>query len=221
MCVALQQDVPAGQRRLVFDIETVPVSGVYQSAASGIAGTQQCVRLLPGAGCRIVCVRRIPRLPAGPCRIIFIMSAAVFPVGQRQYAVVRQYRKFQNHLIHLCVTVSPDAEYLRLHFIEHGDDFLRCVAFRQVVPGAVIEYVAQKQQPACTLSVKTVQQPAAVMRRAVYIRCYHYFHILSLPPADVCRRYVHSCAAGYIDCPPYLPGTQVLISSNFPHPAGC
>ena len=194
----------------MVDIETVSVGGVDQSAASGSAGAQRCVRLLLSEVCRIVCVRPISLRPAGVCRIVCVIficrialtiPAAGFPGVQCQYAVVRQYREFQDHLIHLGVAVPTDAEYLRLPLVEHGDDFLRRVALRQIVPGTVIEYVPQEQQPVCVLSVKSVQHPAAVMRRAVYIRCYHYFHILSLPPVIICRRYGHYCAADSVGCP--------------------
>ncbi len=66
------------------------------------------------------------------------------PVRQFQETIIRQNREVKHHLIHLCITVSPDTEQIILHQIQHADHFLRRITFRQVVPRSVVEDIPQQ-----------------------------------------------------------------------------
>ena len=91
------------------------------------------------------------------------------PVRQFQETVIRQDREVKHHLIHLCITVSPDTEQIILHRIQHGDHFLRRIAFRQVVPRSVIENIPQQEQTVRPFSLICIQHLPAVQGRPVYI----------------------------------------------------
>ena len=90
--------------------------------------------------------------------------AGVMPVGgkdkmpvQLHQAVIRQDREGEDHLVHLRLAVAADAEKLGAAVIQKGDDLLWGVAVGQVVPGSVIEQVAQEQDAVRLLPVRGVE----------------------------------------------------------------
>ena len=63
--------------------------------------------------------------------------------------------------------LGVDAEDPVLPLIQHGEDGLRVIARRKVVPGAVVQQVAQQHQAASSLPLHQVQQLPAVQGAAV------------------------------------------------------
>ena len=114
----------------------------------------------------------------GQRRILAVMMAVrgiyrLTAVGQHK--IVRQDRKIQYHLVHLCITVSPDADVIFL-FIQHGKDSLRAVFLRKIVSWAVIKKISQKNRLIRLFPALSLQQHPAVFRGSVNIRRNHPFH---------------------------------------------
>ena len=91
------------------------------------------------------------------------------PLPHRKHRIIGQHGEFQHHLVHLGITVAPHAEQLLLFPVQQGDDLLGSVLSGQVVAGAVVEQVAQQEQPVGSLPLKGLQHFAAVVGRPVQV----------------------------------------------------
>ena len=88
-------------------------------------------------------------------------------------AIVRQDRKLQDHLVNFRIAVSSDAQDFLLHGIQKADHFLRIIFLWQVVPGAMVEDVAEQKQPVSLLAFIGSQHFPSIIGRTVNIRCNH------------------------------------------------
>lgn len=86
-----------------------------------------------------------------------------------QDGIGRHDGEFQDHLIHVGITVAADAEDGLFDFVEHGKDFLRRVVFGQVVARPVIKDVAEQDQAVGPFPLPGVEHAAAVISRTVNI----------------------------------------------------
>ena len=100
-------------------------------------------------------------------------------VCSREHAVIGEDREGQHHLVDLRVAVAAHAEDLIPPLVQHGQHLLGRVFVRQIVARAMVEDVAQQEQAVRPLSVKGVEQRAAVAGRAVDIGCDHELHGIS------------------------------------------
>ena len=161
----------------------VAVRAVLLRDAQG-AGVQVEVplaELLPRRNVGVSVQQDVPRHQRR--RILGVVTVAVGGVDQllphRQDAVVRQYRELQHHLIHLGFAVAPHTAELRLGPVQQRDDLLRRIAAGQVVAGAVVEQISEKQETIRALPLKGVEHLAAVKSRPVQVGCDHPFHLVS------------------------------------------
>ena len=86
------------------------------------------------------------------------------PLADRQDTVIRHHREIQHHLVHLGFAVAPHAAELRLQAVQQRDDLFRGIFAGQVVAGAVIEQVAQKEQTVRPLPLEGGDHLAAIVR---------------------------------------------------------
>ena len=115
--------------------------------------------------------------------IIHIVDVAVggpdHVAVQPQRGVIGHDGELQHHLVHLAVTVAPDAQQLLAHVVEHLDHPLGRVVPGQVVARAVVEDVAEQQQLADLLLPITLNHLFTPVCRTVQVRCDHPFHLVS------------------------------------------
>ena len=91
------------------------------------------------------------------------------PLPHRKHRIIGQHGEFQHHLVHLGITVAPHAEQLLLFPVQQGDDLLGGVLSGQVVAGAVVEQVSQKQQAVGLLPFKGLLQLLRIIIGAVQV----------------------------------------------------
>ena len=96
------------------------------------------------------------------------IKAQVIEIKQ---GIIRHAGEIQHHLVHLCLTVAPDAQYAVPQRIEHGYDLLGSIVLWQVVPGSMIKYVAQKYESLCAALLIGLKQLLTIIRRSVYVGC--------------------------------------------------
>ena len=87
-----------------------------------------------------------------------------------------EHRKFKNHLVNFGVTVSADTDYIFFDAVEHGDDFLGCVTFGQIVSRAMVKDIAEQEDFIRVLIFKGFEQFFTVKSASVDVGCYHKFH---------------------------------------------
>ena len=111
------------------------------------------------------------------------------PAAPGEDGILRQNGEVQHHLIHLSVTVSPDAQQMLPAAVEQLDDLLGGIALRQVVPGTVVQKISQQQKPLPALLLEALQQQLAVPGGAVEVGGDHQlFHLVFSFPAAFCQR---------------------------------
>ena len=147
---------------------------------------------LPGRNMGVAVEQDVSRLQRRPGiqRKPLPMGGIEQAVSPREDTIVRQDREVQNHLIHLRIAVAPDAEDPVLPLIQHGKNLFRCIVPGQIIPRAMVQQVAQKQQPVSLLPLKGLHELPALVRRAVNIRRNHPFHftlLLILYYMRICR----------------------------------
>ena len=108
---------------------------------------------------------------------------AVFPENQ---GVIRKQGKAQHGLVDLRVAVAAHAEDGNIQPRQHGGDFFGRVVPGQIVPGAVVEHVTQKQQALRLFPGLQLQEPFTPPGRAVDVGGDQQLHAVS--PASLASR---------------------------------
>ena len=90
--------------------------------------------------------------------------------------VIGEDGEVQYHLIHFGLAVAADAEELFFHVVEHADNGFGVVFGRQIVAGAVIKQVAQKNQLFGFFRFIAFFHFFCVLQGTVEIGCDHQFH---------------------------------------------
>ena len=93
-----------------------------------------------------------------------------------------EHRKFQNHLVHLGVTVAANANNILFYAVEHRNYLFWRITFGKVVARAVVKNVAEQQKPFGVLTFKSFEHLLTEERASVDIRSYHKFH-KTFPPS--------------------------------------
>ena len=93
-----------------------------------------------------------------------------------QQGVFGQHGEFQDHLVHLGFAVAPDAENPVLDAVQQPDDLFGGIAFGQVVPGPVVQQVAQKKQSVGPFGTEPFQQLPGEQGGPMDIRSNEPFH---------------------------------------------
>ena len=91
------------------------------------------------------------------------MGAEDHLTAKRDQTIVSQHRKFEHHLVHLCLAVAADTVQLILQRIQHGDDFLRRIVPRKIISRSMIENVAEKKHARSPFPLPGLQQFPAVI----------------------------------------------------------
>ena len=91
------------------------------------------------------------------------------PLPHRQHSVICQHREIEHHLVHLGVAVAAHAQQLGRKAVQQGDDLLGGVVPGQVVAGAVVEQVSQKEQAVGLLPFKGLLQLLRIIIGAVQV----------------------------------------------------
>ena len=80
------------------------------------------------------------------------------PLPHRQHGVVRQHREGEYHLVHFGIAVASHAQQLGRKAAQQRNHLFGGVIPGQVVAGAVVEQVSQKQQAVGLLPFKGLLQ---------------------------------------------------------------
>ena len=91
------------------------------------------------------------------------------PLPHRQHGIICQYREIEHHLVYLGVAVAPHAQQLGRKAVQQRDDLLGGVIPGQVVAGAVVEQVSQKEQAVGLLPFKGLLQLLRIIIGAVQV----------------------------------------------------
>ena len=104
------------------------------------------------------------------------------PSALKNQHIVGENGKFQYHLIHLGVAVAADAHKMVFGIVEKFDDLFGGVAGGNIISGAVVEQVAQKDEFFRFFCAKGVEHGAGTIKISVDIGGKHQFHdfVLSL-----------------------------------------
>ena len=122
-----------------------------------------------------------------------IVRVCVMTVGQvegipiqQQLGKLRKAGEGKHHLVNLCLAVAPDGDDFVLEGRQHGNDLFRGVVPGKVVPGAMVEQVAQQDNSVRLLLLNQIQQLFAPEGGAVDIGRNYKFHRLPPKTAGQC-----------------------------------
>lgn len=91
------------------------------------------------------------------------------PLPHRQHGVIRQHREIEHHLVYLGVAVAPHTQQLGRKAVQQRNHLFGGVIPGQVVAGAVVEQVSQKQQAVGLLPFKGLLQLLRIIIGAVQV----------------------------------------------------
>ena len=97
-------------------------------------------------------------------------------IPYKQEARIGQDWKWQYHLIHVGITISPHGRYGDRKVRKHGYDSLGIIFPGKVVARPMIQNISQEQQPPGLFPSDSLHQKPAIISRTMYIRSNHYIH---------------------------------------------
>lgn len=106
-------------------------------------------------------------------RVLFVKDVSVRQEEQMtsdfHQGIIRQNREVQHHLVYFRFAVAADTENAVCHGIQHRNHSFRIVALRKIIPWAMIENVAKKNQAVRLFAGKCFQKLTGIKFRPVEV----------------------------------------------------